>query len=55
MASGEVLQVSEEAQTAAALGAGLPAEACPPEGSSVGCRLLAVTSGRPLEDGWTYP
>lgn len=32
-------------------GAGLPAEACLSEESSVGCQLLVGTSGRPLEEG----
>lgn len=44
-----------EVQRAAAWGAGLPAEACPSEESSVGCHLLVGTSGRPLEEGWIYP
>lgn len=36
-------------------GVGLPTEACPPEEPSVGCQLLAGTSGRPLAEGWVYP
>lgn len=55
MASEEALQVSEGVQTAAVWGAGPPAEACLPEESSAGCRLLEATSGRPLEAGWAYP
>lgn len=51
----EVLRVSGGVQTAAAWGAGPPAEACRTEESWVGGQSLGGTSGRPLEEGWTYP
>lgn len=55
MAWEEVLQVWEGVQTAAAWGAGLPAEAFPPQESFVEYLLLEVISGRPQEAGWAYP
>ena len=51
----EVLQVWGGVQTPVVWGAGHPAEACPPEDPSVSLRLLAETSGRPLEEGWVCP